>query len=268
MTRKTEAKKPAAAGVSQMGITEFKDRVWAPLLESKLASHQLYTKIYDRYLSDFFQNRDWTGFGAGELRAFAKKLLDSGLAAGTSNRVLSVLKHFLRSAHECGLLKRDVSACLKAFFKRDLGKREAFLEAEELRALFSALRDSPKSASRAIELLILTGASKSEILSARWENYDSAAEVLAVKNRAGRIRLLRLGPGSVRILDTLPKSSPWIFPGRDGKSHISDVFLDWNEIRKACGLDGVRIQDLKHNHVNWQKNNAGSSELIERQMPR
>lgn len=252
----------------QPDFSDFKERIWIPLLKSKMASWKLYASCYSRYLENFLHKRSPSSLTADDLYAFARRLKKKGFSSGTYNRVLSVLKHFLKNAFEQGFIDTDFTANVTACFVKAESKNDVCLDSENIKLLFKKLAASDSPIARAIELLILTGASKGEILSARWEDYDPVKHMLAVKSRNGKKRILRLGPQSIAILESLPRpcQSVWIFSGRDKTKHLNDIFLFWDEIRKACGLNHIRIQDLKHNYKNWQKNNNGYSIFLEEQL--
>jgi integrase len=46
----------------------------------------------------------------------------------------------------------------------------------------------------------------------------------------------------------LPRATgnPYVIVGKKEKSHLTDLQHPWRRIRKAAGLDGVRIHDLRH----------------------
>lgn len=253
----------------QPDFSGFKEGIWIPLLRKRLASWKLYVRIYGKYLEEFLEDHSPASLSGEDFHAFARRLKKKGLSSGAYNRVLSVLKHFLKSAYEHGFIDTDFSRGLAAYFVKAESKRDTCLDAAKIKLLFKKLASSDSRIARAIELLILTGASKSEILSARWEDYDHVSHLLTVKSRNGSKKTLRLGPQSVAILEGLQGTcqSPWVFPGRDKAKHQNDVFFFWNAIRKDCGLDHIRIQDLRHNYKNWQKNNGYSISIEEQLAP-
>ena len=52
-----------------------------------------------------------------------------------------------------------------------------------------------------------------------------------------------------------------MFPGRSEGKRLSDLAKPWSWVRKAAGVPGVRIHDLRHTHASWGAT-AGNSLLI------
>jgi len=50
------------------------------------------------------------------------------------------------------------------------------------------------------------------------------------------------------LLEVLPrvKDNPYVIVGKKVKTHLTDLQHPWRRIRKAAGLDDVRIHDLRH----------------------
>ena len=57
------------------------------------------------------------------------------------------------------------------------------------------------------------------------------------------------------------KGREWVFPGRHGKGHLSDVRKPVKKIFDAAGFKDVRLHDLRRTFGSWQAAN-GSSELL------
>lgn len=55
-----------------------------------------------------------------------------------------------------------------------------------------------------------------------------------------------LSQEALAVLESLPRSGPWIFPGdRGGLRPMSSLFYAWNTIRNRLGLGDVRLHDLR-----------------------
>ena len=80
----------------------------------------------------------------------------------------------------------------------------------------------------AIRLLLLTGARKSEILKARWENVRLDLRLLVVPlSKSGRPRHILLSDAALEVLRVMPHSpgNPWRFPGHAPGKPLSDLYL-------------------------------------------
>ena len=131
--------------------------------------------------------------------------------------------------------------------------RQRYLSSEELTRLMAALAaDEDQQAANIIRLLLLTGARKSEVLTAKWDDFDLKAGIWTKPGARTKQKTEHRVPLSapVRILlrDT-EITSEYVFPGRWGRGHRITVEGPQKRIWKAAGLTGLRIHDLRHSYA-------------------
>ena len=165
--------------------------------------------------------------------------------------------------------------------------RERFLTSEELARLGETLREgetlglpyavdetkakaknAPKPESRrvnldpyavaAIRLLILTGARLREILDAQWSQLDLERGVLFLTDSKTGKKPLYLSAAAQSVLGQIPRieGNPHVIAGAAKGAPRADLHRPWKAVRKAAGLDGVRIHDLRHSFASF---GAGAS---------
>jgi integrase len=165
--------------------------------------------------------------------------------------------------------------------------RERFLKSEELARLGEVLREAetigltysvdetkakakhaPKTENRrtkldpfaiaAIRLLILTGARLREILDAKWLQVDFERGVLFLADSKTGKKPIYLSAAALEVLASIPRmeGNPHIIAGASEGAPRADLKRPWSAIRKASGLDGVRIHDLRHSFASF---GAGAS---------
>lgn len=153
---------------------------------------------------------------------------------------------------------------------------ERFLTSEEFNRLGDALRraeteglpwdvDEAKPASKhvpkndrrtqidpfavaAIRLLIMTGARLREILHARWEQVDFERGILFLPDSKTGRKPIYLSAAALSILGALPRiaDNPYVIPGVKYGAPRADLKKPWDALKRAAGLGGVRIHDLRH----------------------
>ncbi|MDX9982224.1 MAG: site-specific integrase, partial [Lentisphaeria bacterium] len=157
------------------------------------------------------------------------------------------------------------------------------LSGEEIAALTKALAaHEDQQAANIIRLLILTGARKGEVLSARWEQFDLQAGVWTKPGATTKQKTTHRVPLSKAACELLEgitdgaetkatekdrkvEPSDFVFPGRTG-GHRVEIKTAWRELCVAAGLvartevrgaDGLevrltptaRIHDLRHTYA-------------------
>ena len=68
---------------------------------------------------------------------------------------------------------------------------------------------------------------------------------------------------AVEILDSIPRQegNPYIIPGKVPGAHLVNIDKPWRRIRKAAGLEDVRLHDLRRSVGSWLAS-AGHSLLL------
>jgi integrase len=147
-------------------------------------------------------------------------------------------------------------------------ERERFVTPEELPRLFDAI-DGFEDVRIAdfLRLALLTGARKSAILRMRFADVDLGRAVWtipATDSKNGQPVHVPLVPESVEVIRSRLVAAggrEWVFPGRHGKGHLTDIRKPIAAVFSAAGFKDVRLHDLRRTFGSWQAAN-GSSELL------
>lgn len=151
-------------------------------------------------------------------------------------------------------------------------RRERFLKPEEVVRLGKVLDEAKRAGEfdifilAAIELLLLTGARLSEILTLKWSYVDRARSVAYLPDSKTGGKTLVLNAPALAILDALPRfqSNPYVIAGKNLGSHLINLQKPWRCLRARAGLDDCRLHDLRHSHASFAADAGGSLELVGR----
>jgi len=160
---------------------------------------------------------------------------------GNANRALTLLKTICTWADPDG-----VNPCrrVKPFPERP---RERFLSTEELARLGKALAAWPGSpyAAAAIRLLVFTGARLGEVLSLEWSFINFEKGTARLPDSKTGAKTLHLPPPALAVLASLPRvpGEPHVLGAKRGTTFVEEP---WRRIRRAAGLEDVRLHDLRH----------------------
>jgi integrase len=129
--------------------------------------------------------------------------------------------------------------------------RERFLTGEELSRLGDALAGAASIdlfPVAAIRLLCLTGGRLREILHARWEHVDFERGIIFLPDSKIGKKPIFLNAAALAVIAGLPRveDNPHVFPGKKDGHPRHGLDRPWAAIRKAAGLDGLRLHDLRH----------------------
>lgn len=244
---------------TRLTLDAFVSQIYLPHARMRKRSWEVDERIARRHLSPVFGSRRICEITTLEVERCLDNLRESGLAPATCNRILAALKSICALAEVFGHIPFGLSPCRQVRPLKVASRRDRFLSLEEGKKLMAYLRANDRKESKALQLLLLTGARKSEILRAKWENLDLDNRMLTVPlSKSGKPRYIYLSEEAVKIFRSIQheQGSGWIFPGRKPEKPISDIYQFWNKTRCQLGLKDVRVHDLRHTFASYLVSNG------------
>jgi integrase len=181
--------------------------------------------------------------------------------AGTAWRATVVVAAMLSWLVKRGLLEENPAEGVEL---NKLPKRERFLTSAELARLGDAMQEADKEGVNPVGLniirvLLLSGARKTEIASAKGAYLDVEHSALRQPDSKTDEKVIPLGAAALAILTNLAPEDPeaWIFPASRGDGHFKGVSRIWKGVATKAGLKvgrdagrlGVRVHDLRHTYA-------------------
>jgi integrase len=149
-----------------------------------------------------------------------------------SHRVLQVSGQVFRYGIATGRCERDLSKDLRGALAPHKGKHQAAISAEELPGLLRAIDGyaelGDRRTSLALRLLALTFVRTSELIEAKWTEFDLDAAIWVVPAQRMKMKTEHVVPLSrqavelLQELRTLGGGSSYVFPGRNPDKPISN----------------------------------------------
>jgi integrase len=178
-----------------------------------------------------------------------------------ANRVLALLSKMFNLAIGWNMRDRVAGNPCDGIKRNPEVKRKRYLKPDELARLVGVLDKFPDvQAANIIRLLLLTGARSGEVLAARWEQFDLYGDKpIWVKPGATTKQKTEhevpLEGEALKLLRELREQADdlaeYVFPGRGGNGHRVDLKMPWRVIRKAAGIAGLRVHDLRHSYASF-----------------
>ena len=141
-------------------------------------------------------------------------------------------------------------------------QRTTYFSDEQLAALRSTLETWPNRTQAAfIQFALLTGVRRGTLFPLRWADLDFARNmvtlVISHRRKGTETVTTRVTPEAMEVLKALPRTSDYVFPGKNGEMR-SNFKGPWLRIKKAAGLpDDFRFHDLRHNFASTHVNKGG-----------
>lgn len=154
----------------------------------------------------------------------------SGVAI--AGRMQELLQSVFKFALENGYVKKNPVIDIPRIEQK---RRVRPLNKNGLVRLVAAIEKMDDLNLRAAFLMLVYGfAPKSKIFAMRWEDLDFNHDMWDVRPLSDR---------AIVLLQDLPQSSNWVFPGRGG-FHIIDPRVAWARVAKDAGIPNLTMDDV------------------------
>ncbi len=206
----------------------FVRRSYLPYVQQNKRSWKTDERYLNRHILPYLGSCPLTEISEEKLRGWLSVLENNGLSPSSQYRLFWLVKYILNFAVRVGVLKSD-DAFQNMVVRKNKPQRapEILTPAEALKLVHLLEEYADRPSAQAIHLLLLTGASKSEILYARWQDVHLRRAVLATKmTYTGQSRLIPLNTESIRLIRKIPRRRdvPWLFASSSGQ-RLTSVFL-------------------------------------------
>jgi integrase len=145
--------------------------------------------------------------------------------------------------------------------RRFANARERFLNPQEAERLRQAVAQSRNRQLPAIVgLLLLTGARKSEVLTAEWANVDiERRSWLIPMSKTGKARRVPLSQAAIDVIGKIERraGARYLFPSaKDPTKPLGSIKHAWDHARREAKLGDLRIHDLRHSAASFMINSG------------
>lgn len=237
-------------------------------------------RIIRDYIKPSFGKRKVAEVTRAEVAKFHSGLSEKPYRA---NRAIACFSKMMSLAEVWGLRPDGSNPCrhIKKFPEK---ARKRFLSPAELGGLGDALKAAERGEVRlkkagrdkgdgswisphavaAIRLLILTGMRSSEVKGLRWEWIDFEAGRIALPDSKSGEKVVALNAPALATLNAVPRvdGNPHVIVGGKPGAPLVNLKDPWSAIRKAAGLDDVRIHDLRHSFAAVGAGSGASLHII------
>lgn len=212
----------------------------------------------DERLIERFVRQSWGKLRADTITRSQVAMLHTQVSKktpGQANRLLAIIKTMWKKAAIWGYVPENHANPAVGVTMNKEFPRERFVKPNEMPRLVTAIEQEPDVRMRgALWLFLLTGARKSELLEAMWENVDEGRRELRVpKPKQGKPHVYPLSHHAMEVLAHMPRfaGNPYVIPGDKDGQHLVNISKAWNRVRNRAGLQDVRLHDLRRSVGSW-----------------
>lgn len=137
------------------------------------------------------------------------------------------------------------------------------LEEDDARILAKAARAEGGYRGLAVGLGLYAALRREEIASLRWSCFDGDGW-LTIQGKGERTRTIPVHDAIVELLNTVPRSTPYVFPGRSGGHIHPATAWEWiRELADAAGVGLVKPHWLRHTCLATQNDRTGDLRSVQ-----
>lgn len=215
-----------------------------------------------------FGNDDLGSLRASSVAAWFDGIQDRPHAA---DYALTALSMTYAHAGQLGLVPPQSNPC-RGLRRRRKAPHIDVLDRKGFVRLFAALDDLegdgsvPSPVCEAVRLIALTGARRSEIERLRWCEWDG--DRLRLEDSKTGARTIYLSAPAVRVLSrqrgrTLSSDDRrWVFSRGYRGNALKVSAEEWDLIRRAIGMPGMRMHDLRHSYASLAVNQGADLKTL------
>lgn len=193
-----------------------------------------------------------------DIGAWLTDLAGKGLAPATIEKIRVTFSRSFELGRQWNVPGAAINPVRNVPRRRFSNARERFLTAADAARLFKALEVSDNTQLKSIVgLLLLTGARKTELLTAQWQHVDLERRAWFIPTtKTGKPRHVPLSQSAIDIIEQLAtfKDCPWLVPNPTTLKPYVTLKRGWDTARNEAGLPGLRIHDLRHSAASFMIN--------------
>lgn len=249
-----EARKEARAWLSGMvpeaeiGTRSKRRTTWGDVVDAYITACKAKNKSWKQqeYALLRYPPKAWWAIPAEDLTKVRVLDLLMGMNGKyQANRLLAYMKAAMNHAAQLDLIETNPIQNMKRPFKEEA--RKNILDFQRIHTLWNVCNEHDVPASKAIQLLLLTGNRRGEILSRRWDEITPDRWLMIPTNKPDRPHKVYLADLAWEIIENLPSRgvSPFLFPSPDPERPTYDIKGAKKTISRMADIGPWQVRDLR-----------------------
>ena len=217
---------------------------WLKRDQAANRSHNEVKRLMERDVLPVLAGRPIEEIRKRDIIALVDAIADRG-APIVANRVLAHTKRLFKWAAGRDIIESDPAAHVEKASPEV--SRDRVLSDDELVAVWRAAEGIEGPFGAGVRLLIMTGARREEIFSARWSELSKSGDALALpreRAKSNEQRVIWLSPRASDIVEGLPRLGPFMLT-TIGDRPFSNISKNKARLDELSGVTGWRLHDIR-----------------------
>lgn len=187
------------------------------------------------------------------------------------NRTLELVQRMFEVAIEWEILPEVHGNPSRKIDRHPEYPRDVWVKQHEMPRVLEEIHNLTNNVYRvAILMLLATGCRQDELFAIEWKDVDFKGKQIHIRRKNTKTQQAHVVPITPFIegyLQTLRRTSPFVFPGRNSASgHLESLGDTWRSLRKRAGIGEVQLRDLRSTAASWCANDNVSLYTIQKML--
>ncbi len=233
----------------ELTLKEFSETYMEEYSRSRnKVSSQVRKEVAFKFLNQSLGRMNLEAITPAHLHKYVRSRKSKGLSDATVNREITILKHLLNYAVECGVIESNPVEKFKRL-KEEQKERPRFTE-DQVQKVIDAVRPECRPL---FTFIRETGCRREEALSLQhWQiQEESRLVVFSEDTKSKKYRYVPLTDEALQAVKTLPrlKDCAYVFYNPKTKYRWSDCRKPWEQAREKVGLPEIQVKDLRRHYA-------------------
>lgn len=242
-------------------LVDFFTKIYLPHAKQNKKSWKDDKSRFDNHIQSSIGDFKLNQITSAMISDVLMQVKESGCKNATVNRIRALLSSILNMAFERELIDQNPIVRVKKFVEQN--QVERYLGDGELKNVMKVLTNPEQYGIEnlvivaIIEMLLLTGARKSEVLNLRWIDLDLANNLWKLsENKSGKPRVIQLNSEAQGIIRKMSRKYEYVFANPATNKPYNDIRKTFQKVLDAADIHNFRIHDLRHNFASMAVNNG------------
>ena len=242
-------------------LAHFFYKVYLPLAKLNKKSWKDDVSRFKNHIEPTLGNIQLNKITSAMLSDLMLEIKTEDRANATVNRSRALLSSMFNVAFEREIIEQSPMTRVKKLVEQN--QIERYLSDDELKRLMNVLANhhahdiDNQIIVGIVEMLLLTGARKGEVLNLKWSDLDENNHLWKLnENKSGKPRIIQLNSQAQQIIRRMSRKYLYVFANPKTGLPFNDIRKTFQKILEAAQIENFRIHDLRHNFASMAVNNG------------
>ena len=242
-------------------LAHFFYKVYLPLAKLNKKSWKDDVSRFKNHIEPTLGNIQLNQITSAMLSDLMLEIKTEDRANATVNRSRALLSSMFNVAFEREIIEQSPMTRVKKLVEQN--QIERYLSDDELKRLMNVLANhhahdiDNQIIVGIVEMLLLTGARKGEVLNLKWSDLDENNHLWKLnENKSGKPRIIQLNSQAQQIIRRMSRKYLYVFANPKTGLPFNDIRKTFQKILEVAQIENFRIHDLRHNFASMAVNNC------------